>query len=298
MARQRFIWPELWIDPKFGTLDPLERLLFIGLFSLADDEGRIDGSSAYLKVSVFPYDERITISKVGEIRDSLVAKNDNVVLYRAGDDEVIALLKWAMYQRPKYPRPSKFPAPAHIPAAGESAIDANAPPTRPNGSTDIPPALGEDSSNVPPALPERSSMGWDGMGRERRPSSATPPPPDKPAATISAIFEHWRTVRGKGRAQLTDNRRRKIQARLKRFTPDELRAAIDAVALDPWDERHRYDDLTVLLRNDEQVERFLELADRVRGDAPVNGDVPTAEARARAAEKAHLDAVAAREGRL
>lgn len=87
---------------------------------------------------------------------------------------------------------------------------------------------------------------------------------DSQPSIVHRIYEHWRTARGKtsGRYdKLSPTRRQKITARLREFPADELIRAIDAVALDPWPDRPRHDDLTVIFRSREQTERFLELAD-------------------------------------
>lgn len=110
MARQRFIHPELWKDPVFGKLQPLEQILFIGLFSIADDDGRLLADPAYLRGELFTFKD-YTNKKVQSLRDNVVAAMANVHLYRANGLDYIALLKWKEYQKPKYPRPSKIPAP-------------------------------------------------------------------------------------------------------------------------------------------------------------------------------------------
>lgn len=110
MARQRFIWPTIWKDPVFGRLQPLEQILFIGLFSIADDEGRLLADPAYLRAEIFPYKDYAN-KKVQGIRDSTVEKCDTVHLYRAPTLEHIALLNWHEYQKPKYPKASKIPPP-------------------------------------------------------------------------------------------------------------------------------------------------------------------------------------------
>ena len=40
MARKRMIDPNIWQSEDFSKLSTLGKLVFIGLFSLADDEGR------------------------------------------------------------------------------------------------------------------------------------------------------------------------------------------------------------------------------------------------------------------
>jgi hypothetical protein len=82
---------------------------------------------------------------------------------------------------------------------------------------------------------------------------------------VKEIYDHWRTVRSKTdrryAKRIAPERRSKIKARLREFSADELKRALDCVALDPWEERPRHDDLTVLFRNQTQVEKFLALGE-------------------------------------
>lgn len=113
MPRRRMIDPDFWTDSKLAKASRDERLLFIGLFSNADDEGRIMASPAYLKSIIFPYDDDITTKQVQEMRDHIVQINPNVILYENAGEEYIQLKRWSRHQKPRYPKPSKFPPPAH-----------------------------------------------------------------------------------------------------------------------------------------------------------------------------------------
>jgi hypothetical protein len=98
---------------------------------------------------------------------------------------------------------------------------------------------------------------------------------------VQAVYDHWRKARNKTDRRydkLSDGRRSKIRARLREFSADELIRAIDAVALDPWEDRPRHDDVTVLFRSKETVDRFLEMANAP--PARVNGYVSDEEKRA------------------
>jgi hypothetical protein len=98
---------------------------------------------------------------------------------------------------------------------------------------------------------------------ERRASHSLEVAAPNPPGTVEAIFEYWRAARGKSsRMTLTRDRVDKIQARLKRFAPAELRQAIDGVAYDPWEDRHLHDDLTIIFRNDGVVEKYLDMLER------------------------------------
>ncbi|MHB1420741.1 MAG: DnaD domain-containing protein [Bacillota bacterium] len=110
MARQRFIHPDIWSDPTLGQLKPVERLFFIGCFSSADDEGRLLGNPAYLRSTIFPYDD-LTIEQVKEIREHVVLVCKNLMLYHVDGVEYLAFHKWSEYQKPKYPKKSKLPVP-------------------------------------------------------------------------------------------------------------------------------------------------------------------------------------------
>jgi hypothetical protein len=84
------------------------------------------------------------------------------------------------------------------------------------------------------------------------------------SAAIQTVYDHWRVKLGKTDARyanrITPNRRKKIAARLREFTSEELIRAIDGVALDPWQDRPRHNDLTIVFRTQEQVEKFIDLA--------------------------------------
>lgn len=138
MARQRFIWPSLWTDKAFGELPHDAQVLFIALFSLADDEGRISADPMYLRAQVFPYKD-YSAKRVQGIRDRVVERFQSVHLYEIGShgEEAIALLEWSEYQKPKYPKPSN-----------------------------IPPPFPEASSIVAAAFPPRAGQGWVGLDRE------------------------------------------------------------------------------------------------------------------------------------
>jgi hypothetical protein len=62
MARIRTIKPEFWHDEKLGALKRDERLLFIGLWNLADDQGVCKANPVFIKSSLFPYDEDLRVN--------------------------------------------------------------------------------------------------------------------------------------------------------------------------------------------------------------------------------------------
>lgn len=174
MARQRFIHPSMWADKAFGSLKPDEKVLFIALFSLADDEGRLTGDAQVLRGQVFPYED-YTVKKVTALRDAVVAKMRNVRLYESDGEQFIALLKWGSYQRPQYAKPSKIPSPFH-----------------------------EASTNDDGTLHEASTIGFvlgldldrDGLGRAVNPSTTSRESSDEQPSDFEIPDKALRAIKG------------------------------------------------------------------------------------------------------
>src|SRR4030067_2379754 len=109
MARTRAIKPEFWSDEKIGSLSFVERLLFIGLWNFADDEGIIKASPLYLKANIFPYDNL----KEGDIAKALDNFEKLSMIHRYGQhsQRYLWVVKFRKYQRIDKPQKSPNPPP-------------------------------------------------------------------------------------------------------------------------------------------------------------------------------------------
>ena len=67
MAKIRGIKPETWTDDKFVRLSPLARLLFIGMWNLACDNGHVEDNAVQLKMRLLPMDACDVIELVDEM---------------------------------------------------------------------------------------------------------------------------------------------------------------------------------------------------------------------------------------
>jgi uncharacterized Zn finger protein (UPF0148 family) len=56
MARNRMIKVDFWSDEKIGELSDKAKLMFIGMWNFADDEGIIRANVPYIKSCIFPYE--------------------------------------------------------------------------------------------------------------------------------------------------------------------------------------------------------------------------------------------------
>lgn len=108
MARKRMIDPNIWQSEDFGKLSTLAKIVFIGLFSLADDEGRGRCNPVYLKSTLFPYEENIRSADIDKTL-SEISSNMSVVLYSCNGSSYYSLLNWNTFQKIDRPSQSKIP---------------------------------------------------------------------------------------------------------------------------------------------------------------------------------------------
>jgi len=108
VARKRMIDPGIWQSQDFGRLSELAKLLFIGLFTQADDEGRGIGNPVYLKSSIFPYKESLRSADV-EKALSEISSNMSVFFYSCNGNQYYQLTNWDKWQKIDKPSQSKIP---------------------------------------------------------------------------------------------------------------------------------------------------------------------------------------------
>jgi hypothetical protein len=112
-------------------------------------------------------------------------------------------------------------------------------------------------------------------------SSATldllPFEPEPPKASpVAEVFEHWKRVMNHPKAELDDDRRRRITNALKRYSLDDCKRAIDGCKATPHnmgenDRRTVYDAISVIFKNSDNVDRFIATAQR-KGFSMARGD--------------------------
>jgi len=111
VARRRMIDPRIWESEQFSKLSHFERLLYIGLISNADDEGRLRDHPSWIRSVVFPYDD-VKIVDIESALSSLLRSN-LIFRYQTPEWNIIQHPKWEKYQTVNRPQDSKFPAYDH-----------------------------------------------------------------------------------------------------------------------------------------------------------------------------------------
>lgn len=122
------ISPEIWDNQSFGELSLLAKILFIGMISQADDDGKGVLSAQLLKSRILPFDElRIAdvdkaLNEIGhnasvaKSADAEKALNErghkmSVVFYEVEGKRYYLFENWRKWQTINRPIPSKLPNP-------------------------------------------------------------------------------------------------------------------------------------------------------------------------------------------
>lgn len=106
--RIRSIKPEFWTSESIGRLSRNARLLFIGLWSFAEDSGRGRGALPAISGALFPYDVD-ALSSIGAWMDEL-EREGMVIRYKADDgNSYYEIPKWLKHQRIEKPSKTRLP---------------------------------------------------------------------------------------------------------------------------------------------------------------------------------------------
>lgn len=113
--RIRSIKPEFWQSESVGRLTRDARLVFVGLWSLADDHGRFRADPRFIAGQLFPYDDdgaKVVSRALASLREE-----GCVVLYESEASHYGAIPGWSRHQKIDRPSKSRLPEPPEIPIA-------------------------------------------------------------------------------------------------------------------------------------------------------------------------------------
>ena len=107
--RNRMIKPEFWTDERTGRLSDSAKLVFIAMWNISDDEGKLSGDLSYLLSFIYPYGG---CSKI-KMRNSLdeLKVNSLVIPYSIKKFNYILIPNFNKHQRIDKPQESKIPDP-------------------------------------------------------------------------------------------------------------------------------------------------------------------------------------------
>lgn len=138
MARARNIKPAFFTNDKLAECQPLARILFAGLWTMCDREGRLEHRSKRIKAHLLPYDDADIDSLLGEL-----AARDFVQLYEVAGEKYIAVVAFLKHQNPHVKEPA-----SSIPAPGKNGSRTKQKPLK-NGYGPAESGIRNPSSGIP-----------------------------------------------------------------------------------------------------------------------------------------------------
>lgn len=98
MARSRNIKPGLFKNEILGESDPIYSLLFVGLWTIADKEGRLEYRPKKIKAEIFPYRFDLDVS----LALAWLKHESFITVYGIDEDSYIQINNWRKHQLPHH----------------------------------------------------------------------------------------------------------------------------------------------------------------------------------------------------
>ena len=168
MSRIRTVKPEFFLDEELAELTPLNRLLFIGLWTLADCEGRLEDRPKRIRAQLHPYDDGDTDAMLQALHDA-----GFIIRYTAEGMRCIEVRSFKKHQRlssKEVEGQSQLPPRTH-PGQPKDAPGTHpgqpkdAPGTHPGHTGDAPGTHPGHDGTIPDAQ-EEEGKGKEGKGKE------------------------------------------------------------------------------------------------------------------------------------
>ncbi len=175
MSRIRTIKPEFWTSEQVVECSPTARLLFIGFWNFADDNGVLPASAKHIKMLVYPGDD-FTVAQVQGFIDELLHQG-LLAGFTAEDGRAYWYVTgWSRHQ--KIDKPSnKYPAPPPVQDSREKI-------QQPVVEYSTNPRRTFDESSVTERSVEEGK-GKEGKGRGVEEEARTPTHPTQPVLPVA-----------------------------------------------------------------------------------------------------------------
>lgn len=227
MARIRTIKPEFFLDEQIAEkLTYQERLLWIGLWCLADREGRLEDRPKYIKSQVFPYDTLNIEAALQKLHE-----NGYIVRY-AIDKTYIQIKNFLKYQRPYHKEPqSEIPLP--VIAASSSGHDREKNAGLGNGSMD-----------------------YGSMDNRKGSNGGTPNVPVDDSQIKQIFTEYHSSWNRDPKYLLTPERRNWIRQAILIHGVEKALSAVKAFRADEWEDRIKHNGLEYLFGDRKKIDKW------------------------------------------
>jgi len=125
VPRGRDIKPGFFISDELAEVSIPARLLFIGLWTLADREGRVELRPRKLKAQLFPFDDAVTVESIEEMIGQLAsARGRFLLVYEQEDQRFLSIRTFKKHQH-IHPneKASDIPAPPESDECGPADLE-------------------------------------------------------------------------------------------------------------------------------------------------------------------------------
>jgi hypothetical protein len=177
MARTRSIKPSFFKNEYLAECDPMARLLFVGLWTLADSQGRMEFRPLRIKAELFPYENCDILGLLKQL-----AEKGFVRAYESGDVKVLEIPTFGDHQRchpderdEGLPPPDESAETIVFPEQNAKPGNPTMEPGNPPASCAFNPLILLPSSSTAPSTPKRrcskpadplrwsADSGWEGI---------------------------------------------------------------------------------------------------------------------------------------
>jgi hypothetical protein len=129
MARKRMIDPSIWTDEGMAELTPRQQLMYIGMFSIADDDGRLKGSASALALALPTVCLGVSKREIEADICAVVAQMGQLDRYEVDGSQYLEFTNFRKWQVINKPTDSKLPP-------NPKSVRSPAPLPEPSGSGD------------------------------------------------------------------------------------------------------------------------------------------------------------------
>lgn len=250
MSRIRTIKPEFWVSEQIIACSLQTRLLFIGMWNFSDDNGVHPCSYVRLKAQIFPGDNYAVEEIKKWVRELI--QNGLIKEYAMQNKSYWIITGWKNHQRIDKPT-YRYPLP-------KSELHDHSMTTIRE--------VEEQSSNILGRIANSSATEWKGIegnGEDINIDAVNPTVSSSQlnSSASNEIFDYWKTIMNHPHAKLDNKRKRVITNALKLgYSQSNLKQAINGCANTPYNMGKNnsgqiYDDISLILRDADHIERFM-----------------------------------------
>lgn len=260
MARARNIKPGFFLNDDLAENNcAIGRLLFIGLWTIADYKGDLEWRAGRIKTQVLPYDD-CDIKKLAINLD----KSGFVRFYSDGEKIYLNITNFVRHQNPhKNERASGSDIPAYSDEYRQ-AIDFNTLTINRDKSGAVHDKDGTNHADSLIPLTDTLLLNPSSVDSVESPVVAKKEKTAKLTDDLQTVFDYWCFVMNKtGAAKFTAERKKAVAARIREgYTIEHIKQAIDGCARSDYhmarDGKNKtvYDDLELICRTGSHLEKF------------------------------------------